>query len=102
MKGLLIFLFGWVIVGNRAALVWPLLYNIVNSTTLILIVFLIMKNKESDLYGLLLILILPDFFTDFVLLVSPNEHKFNFLSMLSTVTVMLGIYYDKIPVKWNY
>ena len=102
MKGLLIFLFGWVIIGHRAALVWPLLYNIINSVTLILIVFLIMKNKDSDLYGLLLVLILPDFFKDVVFLISPNEPKFDFLSIISTVIVLVGIFFDKLPVKWNY
>lgn len=102
MKGLLIFLFIWVMVASRLALAFPSLYNIVNSITLISIVFLITKNKDSDLYGLLLILVLPDFFKDVVFLISPNEPKFDFLSILSTAIVLVGIFFDKLPVKWNY
>lgn len=102
MRNLLVVLFVWVLFFWRGVLAFPQFFDIARSITLLIIVFIIIEHTKSDLYILLLLLVFPNLFENIILLITPAEPSLKSLSITSTIAVMIGAFYDKIPIKWNY
>ena len=96
------FLFGWILIGSRVALEFPSSYTLVHSMSLVLLVLIMVRHTKNDIWYVVFLYILPDYFRSIILITFPKENAFNFLSIISTIAVMIGVYYDKIPMKWNY
>jgi hypothetical protein len=102
MKKWLMVLFMFVLIGNRVVVDTPVLYNVYHSSILLLTAYILARHMNKLTLYLLLLFVLPDFFREVILLISPNEPDYNLLCFASTFVVLAGSFKYKYPIKWNY
>jgi len=101
MKKLLILILIMVTLGSRVAIEFPILYNIIESLTWVLVVLALLKHTQNNLWLMVFAIASTDFFRDLIILIKPTEPDYKLISIVCTILVLLGSYIT-IPKKWSY
>ena len=101
MKKLLILILIMVTIGSRLAIEFPILYNVIESLTWVLVVLALLKYTQNDLWLLAFAVASTDLFTHLIILIKPTEPDYKLISITCTILVLLGSYIT-LPKKWSY